>query len=54
MARPKSSVKRSPVTFRLRADLIKRLEEAKWGVRMTKQEVVEKALEDLFAKHDIK
>ena len=42
------------VTFRLTEDYMRRLEEAKWDLRITKTDVVKLALDELFKKHKIK
>jgi len=50
----KGSIERKQLSVKVRADLVRKLDEAKWSLRMSKQDVVEKALDELFKKHNIK
>ena len=52
MQKAKEEIK--PMTFRLPASYASKLETAKWELRMSKTDVVKKALGDLFEEHDIK
>ena len=50
----KAKEKMYPVSFRLPKVYADRLEKAKWELRMSKVDVVKKALDKLFEEHNIK
>lgn len=52
-ARPKQFGEMKQVSFRIPAELDKRLEAAQWALKMRKADVVRTALEELFDKHGV-
>jgi hypothetical protein len=51
---PKSTPGQRKVGFTFPADLVERLEEAKWELRKTKAEIVIEAVEEYLDRHGIK
>lgn len=43
-----------PIGFRVSESTAKKLETAKWTLRMSKAQIITTALEEFFDKHDIK
>jgi len=50
----KDQEERRAATFKLKPSTIERIDAARWALKLSKQDVVEKALEELFKKHGIK
>lgn len=50
----KESASKKQLSIKIRSDLAEKLDEAKWAFKLSKQDVVEKALEELFKRHGIK
>ncbi|MCK6469394.1 MAG: hypothetical protein L6Q53_14535 [Candidatus Brocadia sinica] len=44
----------SPIAFRVSESTARKLETAKWTLRMSKAQIITTALEEFFDKHDIK
>lgn len=44
----------SPIAFRVSATTAKKLESAKWTLRMSKAQIIATALEEFFGKHNIR
>jgi hypothetical protein len=51
---PKGTPGQRKVSFTFPADLVERLEEAKWALRKTKAEIVIEAVEEYLDRHGIK
>ena len=50
-----NSTKQSiPIGFRVSESIAKKLETAKWTLRMSKAQIISTALEEFFDRHDVK